>query len=197
MKKLALGGLAAAAIAGTGAAIAQTVPSAPQPRVVKAQTRADVQAHVARLFERVDTNKDGAITKQEGDAAQAQFAARAKRHLGERGAKAFDRLDTNKDGQVSRQEFDAGRVAREQRQALRKPGESLGGNAYLHRKGGMGFAGHMFEMADANKDGRVSLPEAQQAALQHFDRADLNRDGTLTPEERRQSRQQMRTQSRG
>ena len=200
MKKFFLGGIAAAAIACTGAAIAQTAPVAPvqQPtRVAKTQSRADVQAHVARMFERVDTNKDGVITKQEADAVQAQFVARAKKHMGERGAKSFERLDTNKDGQVSRQEFDAGRVAREQRQALRKPGEPLGGNVYLHRKGGMGFAGRMFEMADVNKDGRVSLPEAQQAALQHFDRADLNRDGTLTPEERRQSRQQMKAQKSG
>jgi hypothetical protein len=55
-----------------------------------------------------------------------------------------------------------------------------------------GFGGHMFEMADANKDGRVSLQEAQAAALQHFDKADANRDGRITPEERRQMHQQMR-----
>jgi hypothetical protein len=60
-----------------------------------------------------------------------------------------------------------------------------------------GFAARIFDMADGNKDGRVTLAEAQQAALQHFDRADGNRDGTLTPDERRQSRQQMRAQPRG
>ena len=49
-------------------------------------------------------------------------------------------------------------------------------------------------MADVNKDGRVSLAEMQQTALQHFDRADLNRDGKVTPEERRQAWQQMRAQ---
>lgn len=195
-------GVASAAILGAGAAFAQTAPVPPAPpagptHIAKTQTRADVQAHVARMFERVDTNKDGVITKQEADAAQAQFVSRAKQHMGERGSKAFERLDTNKDGQVSRQEFDARSMAREQRQALRKPGEPLGGNVYMHRMGGMGFAGRMFEMADVNKDGRVSLPEAQQAALQHFDRADINHDGTLTPEERRQSREQMRTQRRG
>lgn len=180
------------------APVAQTAPAAPTPPtapVAKTQTRADVQARVARMFERLDANKDGAITKQEADAAQAQFLTRAKQHMAERGAKAFDKLDTNKDGQVSREEFDAGRQAREQRQALRKPGEPLGGN--MHRKGGMGFAGRIFDMADANKDGRVTLPEAQQTALQHFDRADVNHDGTLTPEERRQSREQMRAQRRG
>ena len=48
--------------------------------------------------------------------------------------------------------------------------------------------------ADFNKDGRVTLAEAQQAALQRFDRIDLNRDGKLTPEERQQARQQLRAQ---
>ena len=50
----------------------------------------------------------------------------------------------------------------------------------------------MFEMADANKDGRVSLQEAQAAALQHFDMADTNRDGQITREERKQMHQRMR-----
>ena len=50
----------------------------------------------------------------------------------------------------------------------------------------------MFEMADANKDGRVSLAEAQAAALQHFDMVDANRDGRISPEERMQMHQRMR-----
>jgi len=57
-----------------------------------------------------------------------------------------------------------------------------------HGKGGM------FGMADINKDGRVTVAEAQRVALQRFDRLDLNRDGTLTPEERQQARQQRRAQ---
>ena len=51
-------------------------------------------------------------------------------------------------------------------------------------------------MADANKDGRVSLAEAQTAALAHFDRADLNHDGKITPDERQQMRQQRRMEHR-
>jgi hypothetical protein len=52
-------------------------------------------------------------------------------------------------------------------------------------------------MADANRDGRVTLPEATNAALRHFDMADLNRDGQITPDERMQMRQRMRTEHRG
>jgi hypothetical protein len=55
-----------------------------------------------------------------------------------------------------------------------------------------GFAGNMFVAADANKDSKVSLAEAQTVALQHFDRADLNHDGKLTPQERQQARQQVK-----
>jgi len=61
---------------------------------------------------------------------------------------------------------------------------------HMHGMGmGMHFGGHLFDMADANKDGRVSLAEAQAAALAHFDKADLNHDGKITPEERQQAHQ--------
>ena len=63
----------------------------------------------------------------------------------------------------------------------------------FHRSGfGMGMHGAMFERADANRDGRVSLQEATNAALQHFDQADANRDGKLTPGERMRMRQERR-----
>ena len=47
-------------------------------------------------------------------------------------------------------------------------------------------------LADADRDGRVSLAEAQNAAVRHFDMMDANRDGTVTREERRGMRQRMR-----
>ena len=64
----------------------------------------------------------------------------------------------------------------------------------MDRAGMRHAGGGMFGIADLNKDGRVTLAEAQQAALQRFDRIDLNRDGKLTPEERQQARQQLRAQ---
>jgi len=89
----------------------------------------------------------------------------------------FDRLDTNKDGAISREEFNSGHQKREVR--------------IMRHGGGMGGArlgGRMFDKADVNRDSRVSLQEATEAALRHFDMADINRDGTLTPDERQQMR---------
>ena len=60
----------------------------------------------------------------------------------------------------------------------------------MHRFGGM-MGGPMFTMADANKDGRVSMQEATDAAARHFDMADANRDGRITPDERREMHRQM------
>jgi hypothetical protein len=75
-----------------------------------------------------------------------------------------------------------------------QPGDHAGSahrGTRMHRMGGMMLRGHMFEMADANKDGRVSLQEATDSAVRHFDMADANRDGRVTPDERRQMHRQM------
>ena len=71
----------------------------------------------------------------------------------------------------------------------------------MHMHGGMGRLGMgmggLFEMADTNHDGRISLAEAQAAALAHFDKADLNHDGKITPDEHRQMHQLMRLERKG
>jgi Ca2+-binding EF-hand superfamily protein len=59
---------------------------------------------------------------------------------------------------------------------------------------GMRMHGRMFESADANHDGKVSLAEMTNAAVHHFDEADANHDGTLTPEERMQMHQRMKAE---
>jgi hypothetical protein len=132
--------------------------------------------------------------------------------IGDRGA-MFDRLDTNHDGMISRGEFMAGRShAREERVMIMRDGAGrpgapgmprmpgapgMPGMMGMHMHGmGMGFGGHLFDMADANHDGRVSLQEAQAAALAHFDRADLNHDGRITPDERMQMRKEVRIERR-
>ena len=179
----------------------------------KVMTRDEVVRHVRDLFARLDTNHDGFVTKEEVEAVHQKMAGMSGMHgdLGKRFAEGhfpmpdraamFDKIDTNHDGSISRQEFMAAHSQEERRVFVIREGGAPGApgapeapgepamKMHMHGMGagGMGFGGHLFEMADANHDGRVSLAEAQAAALAHFDRADLNHDGKITPEERQQA----------
>lgn len=132
-----------------------------------AQTRAAAEAKVRTYFARIDVDRDGFITAQHLSAMRAQ--AKDKR---------FDRLDADDNGSISRTEFDNADA-----------GNRRGGRAAM-RMGGMN--GRLMMLADADRDGRVALDEAVTGALTMFDRADANKDGTLTMEERRDARQAMR-----
>ena len=195
MKKLLIGG---AAFALAVPALAQVAP-APPPQMqhaMKVQTRAEVQAKVAEHFARVDTNRDGFVTKAEAEAAMQAFRGKRGEKRAEWRGQAFERLDTNRDGAITRAEWDAAQAQRQQRVAARdQNGDGHPDAKRFGHRGMMGdFGGHMFEMADTNRDGRVSLQEAQSAALQHFDMVDTNRDGRITPEERMQMHQKVRAE---
>ena len=201
------------------AAVRPLASRAPQVRMMvmsdKVMTRADVDRHIRTLFAQFDTNHDGFITREEiatagrGMMAMPDIRERLSERgimIGDRGA-MFARLDANHDGSISRQEFMASQPRmREQRMIIMRSGDAAAAPGTtgtprmrtMHMRGmGMGgFGGHLFEMADANHDGRVSLQEAEAAALSHFDRADLNHDGRLTPEERSQAHQLMRQHRR-
>ena len=173
------------------------------------ETRNDVIAHVRAMFSKLDTNRDGFVTRDEADSAHKAMAGDVREKFAERhdgrgmphiDHKAmFDRLDTNHDGMISRQEFDAHAKVREERQVVMMhggPDGSPGMRAMPDMKRfhemGLKMHGHMFDMADANHDGKVSLQEMTDAALRHFDRADANHDGRITPEERMQMHQRFK-----
>jgi Ca2+-binding EF-hand superfamily protein len=177
----------------------------------RVMTRDEVVQHVRKLFARLDVNKDGFLTKDELEAMHNKMMGvhgAMEGRPGEHGfqhpdrAAMFDRLDTNHDGSISRQEFMAAQPQLERRVMIFRNGPDGGPGAQQGHSGepgmkmrmhGMGgFGAHLFEMADANHDSRVSLQEAEAAALAHFDRADLNHDGKITPDERRQAHQLMR-----
>jgi hypothetical protein len=222
MKKHLIGGAVAVLAVGIAPAIAQVAPPpgvaqgttpvpmarpAPQPQVRfmsdRTLTRNEVAAHVEKFFARLDTNRDGYLTREEINARHGKMMAMhgdigkrlAERgiHIGDRGA-MFDRLDTNRDGSISRQEFTSAHPqTREQRVIVMRDGNGPAapgrpGAKMRMRHMGMGFGGRMFDMADGNHDGRVTLAEAQAAALAHFDRADTNHDGRITPDEHRNVR---------
>ena len=201
-------------VAGLMAAVAVPVlaqPAAPMaPMANKVTTRAEVQAMVQTHFARVDANHDGFVTTEEMTAMHAMHHGERSSMAGEHGRMgnqamrdpnaAFDRLDANRDGMISRDEFAKGREMRIEKRMIvnngvvTEQGQPGAMRMKMRHGGGMGggmMGGMMLKMADANKDGRVSLQEATAGALQHFDKMDANRDGRLTPEERRAGRAMM------
>ena len=228
MNKLLLAGAAAASLA-AGAALAKTAPATPaQPakhqRVMKSETRADMQGRVAKMFARLDTNHDGFISKDEVDALQAKRQQRMEQRAQRFDpSKIFARLDLNHDGKITSAEAETARNQRIRakggqpakaraagftglfaRADTNKDGvitqaevDAMGAQIHTRMEKAAqtrGPAGHMLDAADTNKDGKVSLAEAQQLAQSHFDRLDLNHDGTITPQERQQARTQFRSQ---
>jgi hypothetical protein len=201
MKTFILAGAALAALA--------AIPASAQPggqmRGQAELTRAEMQQRVQARFARADANRDGFLTRDEaparpqgvrGERREDRAERRAER--GGRRALLFARLDSNRDGMISRAEFDnrAQRGDRTERRAFRAERradrmERRGDRAGRGRQGGGGGFGR-FERVDTNRDGRISLAEAQTGALARFARLDLNRDGRVTREERLRAREQRR-----
>ena len=186
-----LAGTAGVAIAQAPQATPAPTPVAPMattPMMQMPETRDGVVAMVREHFTQMDANRDGYVTRDEMQGMRGE--RRAKRMAmrgqspGAAGGGAFERLDSNHDNMISREEFTAHRAMRAEHAGKR-------GNRTAMRGHGM-----MMRRADADKDGRVSLAEAQAAAVEHFDKVDVNRDGRITPEERQQMRHQ-RMQNRG
>src|SRR5438445_175261 len=113
-----------------------------------------VEKIIDNILLRMDTNKDGKISKEE---AKNQIAAN------------FDRLDKNKDGYLDRSELRviAARFAEKKGQGgpIGKPGS------------GPAFD---FDALDANADGRLTRDELKGSPLlQRFNEIDTNRDGQI------------------
>ncbi len=168
--------------------LAQPVAPVARPMEDRILTRVEVDTLTRTHFARLDANRDGFLTPNEMAAAQSVRMAKRQAPHGQGAGHAmrdpnvaFDRLDANRDGTISRDEFARGRQMRMERIVIKRDGMGHG----MH--GGMIGPG-MLGMADANKDGRVSLQEATTAALRRFDMADSNSDGRVTPEERRNGR---------
>jgi Ca2+-binding EF-hand superfamily protein len=184
MKKVLLGsGLLLAATA--TAAGAQVAPYAQAGARDGVQTRTEVVERARTMFSRVDANRDGFVTMEEGRASRAQMGQRRGGNQAGR-AQQFERLDTNRDNVISRDEFARAQEVRGQRAGQRAAQRGQ----RMAMRGRM--SGAMLRAADANRDQRISLIEAETAALQRFDRVDLNRDGRVTRDERQQARQQRR-----
>ena len=188
MKKLMIGVGLTALLALPALAADQGAPR-PEP---KPMTRAEVQTKLAERFAKLDLNKDSAITKAEVDQAREAMKARRTEQRAKHRDERFQRLDTNKDGQLSKAEYDAGFAARGQRDGKAGPGGRH--HRGMHRGMMHRGQGDFLARLDANKDGKVTLPEFEAKPLAMFDRADANKDGTVTPAERQAARQAMRAE---
>jgi Ca2+-binding EF-hand superfamily protein len=176
-KLLILGGTALAA------AIALPLFAADMPMRMGSMTRDDVSAKVKEMFTKVDTSSDGVITREEADAARATMRGKMREHR-------FKQLDANKDGSISSAEFEA----------APRPGMGEGPGDAKHEHKGHHMGGHgmggmkLFDRADTDKNGKVTLAEATSAALAHFDAVDTNKDGAISREERHSFHAKMRAQ---
>lgn len=173
-------------------------------------TRDEVEAFDSKMMR---AREMGASVRRQFRESRFEGGRGERRFSEKERAALFDKLDTNHDGVISRQEFMAARPKVHERRAIVMR-EDTGPESRsmapmsldrtddmpmreLHRRAMRmhgGFAAHLFAMADINRDGKVSLKEAEAAALAHFDQMDLNHDGKITPDERRQAHERMRTE---
>jgi Ca2+-binding EF-hand superfamily protein len=190
---------------------------APMRRQARVITRDDVLRHVRAMFAKLDSNDDGFISKDEIASHHARVMAgmhpaMTAAHEENGGfsrhplpmanpSEMFDRIDANHDGVISRKEFILAHTRMREREQVTGADHMLGHGLSMReppihmrmREGypPSGFMARLFDMADSNHDGRVSLQEAETAAVAHFDRMDANHDGQVTPDERRRARQLM------
>ncbi len=125
-----------------------------------------VEQAVHRILERMDTNHDGQISRDE---AQGPLA------------KNFDRLDANKDGYLDGAELRRA-VSRFMKNRNNSPRAGTGGRQ--GRRADAPAPAVDFDALDANADGRLTREELRGTRFaEHFDEIDTNRDGKIDPQE--------------
>ncbi|MEP7245772.1 MAG: EF-hand domain-containing protein [Gammaproteobacteria bacterium] len=117
----------------------------------------DRGGHEGAWFNRLDTNKDGAVSKEEAQAA-----------ADERVTKMFAELDTNHDGQITQDEVRAAHEAKkaemEAKFAARVKQADTNGDGLLSKEevqAGLPMLARGFDRLDTNKDGQLSSDELQ------------------------------------
>ncbi|MHA7832863.1 MAG: EF-hand domain-containing protein [Algiphilus sp.] len=102
-------------------------------------------AQPGAMFDKVDRNGDGAISREEAAAART---------------KAFERLDSNGDGVINREEIDARRERAQHRGDKMFSKADANGDGQISREEFMAHGG-MMQRADSDGDGRVTREEAE------------------------------------
>lgn len=148
-------------------------------------TRAEADALRARLFAEADSNHDGKLDQAEIEAMRAQ-------HRGQRGGDRFAQLDRDGDGKISKQEAPPRLAARFDELDSNHDGQ-LSADEWSTAHAGMkmpgqghGRGGPM--MMDTNGDNEISAEEFGAMPARWFDLADANKDGAVTLDELRAAR---------
>lgn len=117
----------------------------------------DFERMRAGFLARVDTGKDGKISRSEAEANAPRLAV------------MFDAIDSNKDGQLTKEEMEA----------FHKKMQEAGTAEHQHRLDAR------FAQLDTNKDGFISKTEAKEDRFleRRFDRIDTNKDGKISKAE--------------
>jgi len=156
-----------------------------------------------QFMERLDTNKDGKITKAEYEASRAaefksadkngdgsiskeEFAAYGDQRRSDFVDRMFARLDKNGDGKLDAAELAARRGDRAERGDKAEKGDRADRGERRERTGRINF-----ERADAAKKGFLTLEDLtkarsarfEAAMKKRFDALDTNRDGKLAADE--------------
>jgi len=142
----------------------------------------------AAMFDRLDKNGDGKISKDELEAAP------------ERIREMIARADANHDGVITKEEFLAagpGRFGKGKKGEGKgeppkgEPGKGPPPGEGGKKDRGMPDPARIMKRLDKNGDGKISKDEAQGLLANFFDRIDSNNDGFITEAELRASQQKM------
>jgi Ca2+-binding EF-hand superfamily protein len=111
-----------------------------------------------RMFEQMDANHDGVVTKKEFDAFHNKW---------------FKEMDANHDGKITREEMDAAhqKMAGQMRESMREQFKKRFDDADANHDGAlskeeakkMPYVSEHFDELDANHDGKVTYDEIQDA----------------------------------
>ena len=139
---------------------------------------AERRASLKRWFARMDANRNGQLTRRE--------FIEARQRLRGGPARRFERLDANRDGAISFNELLDRRAG--QMQALDRDKDGRVSRSEFLVRGSQNavlFARRvrLFERLDANRDGYITPLENGLALKDWFARLDADRDGRLTQQE--------------